>query len=221
MNNRLKGYYRDNLILQAVEEWGVMDTKIITALFFDNMKNYKCSLRKAQERMSKIFGKGKVKRWSYDYLKEYIYSLEEKSGRGEHKLMLNWIRLWQIKSLKSWEKLHCFQYEDDYAFMRSDAFVAIKNTMTGKFNLLFIEADRSLNGFDKVIKYNKLFEAINNGKYERWWAKLVDKFPMVLIVTTTPMRKEKILHHIEQDNKNGLNFEVKLLSEIKKEAIRI
>ncbi|MHB8171783.1 MAG: replication-relaxation family protein [Thermincolia bacterium] len=216
MNLVQKGSNRDNGIIHALEDWRVMDTEQIRHKFFQ----FPSGKRKAQERLLMLHRKGKVNRWKGD--EGYCYSLDNRPGRAEHLVMLNWVRLWFEARLKSWEKIHTFQYEHDYGFLRSDGFVSVKNIALrpeepGHFRFWFIEMDRThSNVFDKVPKYCRLFEL---GGYEgRWWVKLTDRFPTVLVVTTTESRKNKILRHVAEENSIGLQFDVRLLCDLRKEV---
>jgi hypothetical protein len=148
----------------------------------------------------------------------YCYYINEKPGMIKHLIATNWVRLWHLKKIASWEKLHLWSYEQDYKILRCDGFAAIKNTMSGKFRFAFIEMDRGTNTFDKVTKYNKLFDQQDSLK-GRWWFALTDVFPAVVIVTVHPNRKKLIQEQIEASNKNNLNFIVKYLDDIKKEVM--
>lgn len=213
MNLRLKGSMRDKAILRMVEEWGVVDTHQVRLMLFNDIQS---SQRKAQDRLRKLTLKGSLNRWRAE--EGYLYSLGEKTALCEHMEGTNWVRVWFNHNLKSWEKLHCFLYEQDYGILRTDAFVAIKNTITGQFRFWFVETDLSYsNKFDKVKKYCQLFE--KGGYADRWWVDLTEKFPTILVVTASIARKEKILGHIAEENTAGLNFEVRLLRDLREEVM--
>lgn len=203
MNNRQKGYYRDKAILNAIFERYALDTEQVRCLYFPT----KYGRRKAQERLLKLYKKGKLKREKVNDI--YAYYIE-KPGMIKHTLAVNWVRIWFEKKAKSWEKVY-FYYEKDYKILRCDGFVAVKNTVTGGYKFYFVELDRGTNKFDKVEKYNKLFD--DCGYDGDWWVKLTDKFPQVVIVTTS--RVEKIKELIKERNTNNLRFEVYLLDDIK------
>ena len=136
----------------------------------------------------------------------------------KHLLAVNWVRIWAKHCIPAWESLHSWNYELDYKILRCDGFMAFKNNMTGSFRFMFLELDRGTNEFDKVIKYNKLYES---DKYiNDWWVKLTDHFPPILIVTVDDNRKKAIQGIVEGQNINGLEFRVKLLDEIKREVIK-
>lgn len=213
MNLRLKGSMRDKAILRMVEEWGVMNAHQIRLMRFNDIAS---SQRKAQERLRKLTLNGPLNRLRTE--EGYLYSLGDINATSRHTENTNWIRIWFEYNLKSWEKLHCFLYEQDYGILRTDAFVAIKNTITGQFRFWFVETDLShSNKFDKVKKYNKLFE--KGGYADRWWVDLTEKFPTILVVTTSITRKEKILEHIAEENAAGLCFDVRLLRDLREEVM--
>ena len=133
----------------------------------------------------------------------------------EHLLGVNWVRIWLQASCKSWERLHSFSYEQDFRILRCDGFAAIKNTFTGQFRFLFVEMDRGTNDFDKVKRYGKLFK--EGGYSSSWWVNLTERFPPVLIATTTPRRSEQIRERVDAENANELEFKVLLLEDIKSE----
>jgi hypothetical protein len=167
--------------------------------------------RKAQERLLKLYKAGKVKRERGDT----YYYFHQKPGMVTHQLSLNWVRLWLEKTCKSWEKLQSFSYEQDYGVLRTDGFASFKNTVSGKMRFLFIEMDMGTNTFEKRIeKYCKLYESEKFMSW--WWARLAERFPPVLIVTT---RKERINELIKKENSAGLEFQVKSLEEVKSEVV--
>ena len=112
--------------------------------------------------------------------------------------------------------MQSFVYEQKYPGLRHDGFAAIKNTVTGKFKFYFVENDCATNPFDKVKKYSDLHE--KEGYQDRWWCKLADRFPPVLVVTSSAGRAENIQKLIDRDNAAGIEFQVHLLSDIKKEV---
>ncbi|MBU7006286.1 hypothetical protein [Phosphitispora fastidiosa] len=215
MNLVQRGYCRDNSILATLEDYKTLNIQQIIFLHFTltEFKTYEVAKRKAQERMLKLHRKGMVERWASN--EGYVYG--EKTAHWQHRILLNWVRVYIELQKACWEKTHCFKYEPDYSFLRPDGFCAIKNTVTERFRFMFIEGENhsDRNDFNKVRLYNKLFEQINRG-YKRWWVTLTDKFPPVLIVCQTENRKEKILRKIQEDNANGLRFSVKLLEELRR-----
>lgn len=216
-NRRAKGKLKDKLITHALEDWGVMDSRMISVLFYSDIY---WSLRKAQEKLCKMASRGHIQREMSDGT--YLYYLEDLGGRTAHKLAINWFRLWlELKRLEG-EKIHVFKYEDNYKILQADAFIAVKNTNFKTFKFYFLEMDLShSNKFDKVKKYNELFKQ-QNILEGHWWFKLAERFPLVYVVTTTEKRKEAILELTNDRtiNTEGVKFKVLLLDDIKREVIR-
>ena len=191
MNTRQKGCYRDKAILEAIEGRKALDTDQITALLFKDIAQGR---RKAQERLLKLYKGGRVKRCRVALTEPFCYFAGKKNGRLEHLLALNWVYVWFMAGLKAWEQIHCFSYESNYKLLQADAFAGIKNTVTGKFRFYFVELDRSQNDFDKVRKYNQLYK--DGGYTGRWWSELTDRFPAVLVVTTSIKRAAHIRQRV-------------------------
>lgn len=205
-NPKSKGLNRDNQILLTIENYRALTTSQVQLKYFHNMEY---GLRKAQERLLKLHKAGKLQRQKLE--DEYCYYVT-KQGLLKHLISLNWVRLFVETNKASWEKLHCFTYEDDYKVLRCDGFAAVKNTVTGQYKFTFIEMDRGTNEFDKVKKYNKLF---SDGSYSSWWwVKLTDRFPLIMVVTNRP---ERVQEYIDKDNNAGLEFKIITLESIKEE----
>lgn len=212
-NPKQKGLARDRAILNAIEDYQALNTEQVRSLFFNDIEY---GQRKAQERLLKLYRNGKLQRKKIDDI--YTYYFDKHPGMIKHLIGTNWIRIWASKSLSSWEKLHSWNYEQDYGILRCDAFMAIKNTVKESYNFTFIEMDRGTNAFDKAKKYNKLYES---DKYTHWWwVRLTGRFPSILVVTLSEARKRLIQDEIEGCNSNGIEFQIKLLDEIKGEAVK-
>jgi len=213
-NPRQKGLKRNRLILQTIEEWGALDTAQLQALYFKSQYGK----RKAQEVLLKLYKANKVHRGRGEDA-YYYYLTDRPPGMIKHLIATNWVRIWLQHNLPSWEKLHSWNYEQDYKVLRSDGFAAIKNTMTGKFRFIFIEMDRGTNTFNKIELYNRLFDQQDKYLANRWWFALTEVFPVVEVVTVHPGRKSLISGQIEGANINGLQFNIRSLENIKKEVI--
>lgn len=213
-NPKQKGLQRDRRILLGLEGHQALTRSQIQALYFHSMAQGK---RKAQERLQRLHLTGRVNR-SKGADQDYIYYLGDRPGMLDHLVGVNWIRLWLRRQLHSWEVLQSWQYEQEYKVLRCDGFAAIKNTVTGKYKFLYIENDRGTNVWDKVQKYNRLFE--KEGYSGSWWVKLTDRFPPVLVATTGAARVKRIRESIERDNTHGLEFRVYVLEDLKKEVLR-
>ena len=215
LNSRQKGFLRNNEIVNAVTRCGVLDTDQITSLLFSQLQSGR---RIAQRRLKALFDRGKLKRARDSIEQPFYYYTGEKPGQPEHKLAVNWVYLWYTLRLESWEELCCFQYEHDYGILRADAFAGVKNKVTSKITFSFIELDiaESGNNFDKVAKYNSLYES---GEYlSGWWLKYASGFPSVLVVTTNIKRLRLIQKRIDRENKRDLEFKVCLLDQINGEC---
>lgn len=209
-----KGYYRDRAIVEAVEQFGILDTEQIARLFFTGSQGQ----RVAQRRLKGLTDKGKLNRCRESIDLPCWYYTGKRPKQAEHRLAVNWVYTWLFSKLKQWERLESFEHEPDYKTVRPDALAAIRNTVTGKMRLYFIEADMSGNGFDKASKYNRLFATSGYGS--AWWAESAERFPAILIVTEGEGRRRTIAKRIEKENSSGLEFQVHLLDEIKREAMR-
>lgn len=216
-STKLKGSRRDSDILRTIEAWGVMNTDQVEAMFFaekEEKKPFLYGKRKTQEVLLRLYKTGKLQRKMVEGV--YCYYLDPK-GLLKHRIGVNWVRMWTPKRLSGWEKLHSWSYEQDYKILRCDGFIAIKNTVTGGFKFTFLELDRGTNTFDKVTKYNTLYD---QEKYTGWWwVPLAKGFPTVQVVTVSPARKRFIEEQIEAGNKNKLEFKVQLLDDMRREVM--
>jgi hypothetical protein len=214
LNDVQLGYSRDREILARVERHKALDTDQIASLLFREIKT---GQRKAQERLQKLVKARALNRSRLSNNEPYVYFTGRQSGRQAHQVAVNWVYVWLLSTLKSWERFVAWETEQDYGTLQADGFFAVKNTTTGKHRLIFVELDRSDNEWDKTAKYNALYKS---GRYaDRWWMQLTDRFPTILCVTTTANRAKMIKQSIASENTHGLRFEVKLLDQIKKEAI--
>lgn len=209
-NHRRKGLNRDRQIVRIIEECKALDTDQIWALFFSDIRYGR---RKAQERLLKLYKRGRLRRCRQGE-GPYIYYVDEKPKQLEHLLGVNWARVWIQIQLKTWERLHSWTYEPKMGRIRPDSLAAVKNVVTGSFRFAFIELDRSNNDFDKVPKYCKFFE---NGEYQgRWWVKFTDRFPPIIVVTN---RVQAVRNRIVEENSAGLEWRVLTLDQIKMEVM--
>ena len=207
------GYLRDKAVVEAVERCGVLDTEQIRLLFFRAIASGE---RVAQRRLQTLCKRRRLNRDRYALHHPFFYYTGQRKGQLEHRIGVNWVYVWLLSTLKEWEVLHSWEYETDYKILRADAFAVIKNKVTGRLRFLFIEFDVATSGndFDKVRKYNQLYQG--EGYVGEWWAKLAERFPPVLIVTTTQSRARVIRDRIERDNMAGLEFNLYTLDNIKK-----
>lgn len=213
MNLVQKGCLRDREILRLVETHQALNTEQIAALLFPG----KYGLTKARQRLYKLHQSNRLNRFRPSFDTPCAYFLGRKSGQLEHLVAVNWVYVWFKTRLNpSWETAICWERERDYGILRADAFYGIHNSVTGENRFWFVELDRSANAWDKVSKYNELYAS---GAYmARWWAKKTRRFPVILCVTETEKRALTIQEAIQKENANGLEFQVKLLSQIRKEV---
>lgn len=162
--------------------------------------------------------KGRLRRFQTTKDDPYIYYGvgDKKKAQFEHQIIVNWIYVWFIKTLRSWEKLYRFDGPQDYGILKNDAFVVKRNTWTGEHRFYFVEAEvNNHSPFNKVRLYNRLYE---EGRYlDWWWARLANGFPDVLVVCENQKRLAEARRSVERENKHGLGFAVKSLEELKGE----
>lgn len=211
LSNHALGSRRDKIIIDLIQSRKALDTEQVRMIAFKDMRSGR---RKAQERLQKLYTRQRVKRLRLEPNSPYIYYDGKKHGRVEHLISLNWIRIWIEQNIKGWETLQRWDYEFDHGILQADGFAVIKNTVTDKLRFMFVEMDRSENTFNKVVKYNDLYESENYS----WWGQYADRFPPILVVTESTLRLRNIMECIGRDNRNGLQFEVYLLDFLK-EAI--
>lgn len=108
MTNHQKGYRRDRQVLDTITEWGTMDTEQLRILFYP-------SARVAQRRLSILTAKGKLKRHRDAIEIPYFYFIKQYDSS---RTAINWIRIWMLKRLKSWEVLE-WDYGTNTATVRN------------------------------------------------------------------------------------------------------
>lgn len=87
MNLRQKGYLRDKIVLQAISEWGCLDTEQARVLFFP-------SVRVAQRRLAKLCAAGRIKRYRDTVEMPYAYFTDRYDYA---RVCINWARIWLIR----------------------------------------------------------------------------------------------------------------------------
>ena len=108
MTNHQKGYRRDRQVIETIAEWGTMDTEQLTILFYP-------SSRVAQRRLKILTAKGKLKRYREAIELPYSYCIR---NYDYIRLVVNWVRVWLLKRLKSWEVLE-WDYGTNTAIVRN------------------------------------------------------------------------------------------------------
>lgn len=109
MTNHQKGYRRDRQVLETIAEWGTLDTEQLYLLFYP-------SLRVARRRLLILTSKGKLKRIREAIELPYSYFIKKCDAT---RIAINWLRIWLMKRLKSWEVLEAFDYESSTAIVRN------------------------------------------------------------------------------------------------------
>lgn len=117
MNSQQLGVRRDKLVLEMLADWGTMDTSQIHMKVFP-----KVHVRVAQRRLQIMAKKGKLKRFREAIEIPYSYYLKRYEPE---RIALNWVRIWLLKRLKSWEIMESFDYGANSCTIRN----TIKNTV--------------------------------------------------------------------------------------------
>lgn len=211
-----QGCSRDDQIVRLIETCGALDTDQITLLMFRGLK---AGDRIARGRLYRLsVGTHRLKRCRLSADSPYIYypAAGRKPRQLEHLLAVNWIRVWHTVRLRDYETMR-WDYEQDYGSVRCDAYCAIHNRFTRDWRFTFVELDRSANAWDKTARYNHLYQS--EGYMGWWWARLAKRFPAVLCVATDSARARVMQESARTDNAAGLEFQIRMLSDIKKEAL--
>ena len=213
MSHRSKGYCRDNLVIERVVSHKCLNAEQVQVLLFPLTASGK---RKCQQRLKRLTEQLRLKRWRYSLEEPYAY-FQKEIKQIEHTVLLNWAVIWIERQLKSWEEIYSVDFNYDMKILITDCFIAVKNTITGQFRFLFIEMDvhHPGNEFDKVRKYNKLYENVP----DQWWVKRTKRFPAVLLVTSDERKLKEINKLIKSENKNGLEFKSYLVGDLRREVL--
>lgn len=192
------GLRRDRKIVETVEKATALTAEQVRVLFFP----YKQGLRKAQERLKKLHRTKKLNRAKLED-NSYVYYHGRKRKDFEHLVGTNWFYVWFMSKKYWWEDVVKWDIEQDYGILRCDGFMAVKNTVTGQYNFHFVEYDRSDNKFDKVQKYNDLYEKEKYSGF--WWVEYTNKFPTINIITQRIHAIQKV---VKEENTSGLRFNI-------------
>lgn len=130
--------------MEYIELLGALNTNQIKELVFPK------SLRKAQQRLQALSPKLNRVRPCIDSPYIYFY---DKPKQLEHVILRNWIYIWLSKKyvISNW------QNEVDLGVLRCDALCKLKSPLEDRWAFIEVERD-SKNKFDKVEKYNLLYE---------------------------------------------------------------
>lgn len=185
-------------------------------LLYGHLKD-EVALRESQNKLKKLTDKNKIFRTRNNIDESYIYFLE-KQERYAHTILLNWMILWWQQNNKNFINIHYYEYEKKYNnILQSDYFLVGYNKFAQQYRGVFFEMDNTIkHDFDKIIKYNNLFEARIRDK----WSNLTQShFPSIIIATTDNGRLREINKRINKDNRNKLNFQAYLIWDLKGEFI--
>lgn len=190
----------------------MLNTDQIQELCFSNLKYGDRSARKALQRLRDKQKKIYSNRIAFN---EPAYHFIDRKYKNhpqiEHILLTNWTYIYLNTHSTKAEIPFYFQHEYAYPTLRADGFLGIDNLILKKKIFYFIESDLSHNTFDKITKYNTLFENVSEWQ-DSWWVKYTDGFPTILIAT---YRKKYVQEKISIENKNRLMFKVYDIDEIK------
>jgi len=213
MSHRKHGYYRDNEIAWRVGSHRCLNAEQVQVLLFPLTASGK---RKCQQRLKRLTDQLRLRRFRYSLEEPYAYFRKE-IKQIEHTVLLNWAVIWIERQLKSWEEIYSVEFNYDMKILITDCFIAVKNTITGSFRFMFIEMDihHPENEFDKVRKYNKLYDNLP----DQWWIKHTKRFPAVLLVTNDERKFKEINKLIKLENKNGLEFKSYLVGDLRREVL--
>ena len=111
MTNHQLCMKRDSMTVQTITDWGVLDTEQVKILLYP-------SYRVAQRRLQRLAEAKRIKRC--DFTMPYSYYVD-KPDNIVKRLQENWVRIWIIKGLRSWEQMVSYDYKT----------FTVKNTATG------------------------------------------------------------------------------------------
>lgn len=204
------GFMRDRAIIQSFVEFGALDTNQIRVLHCPS----KAGLRKAQDRLQKLYATKALNRVPRAINQPYVYFIPPKKPQNlDHLIAVNWVYIYLqkvYKAIESWVK----EYKGWNSFgVQPDALAKVH----GLYYAIEVDRAESRNRFDKIEKYNSLYE--DHGDEVMQLLNNPPKFPRIIIVTTDIKRKAKIEELIKVNNQHGLKCVVKTLDSIVKECL--
>jgi len=219
MNTRQKGYYRDKLIVETIEQFEVLSTEQIYYLFFSDIKY---GMVKCRERLRQLRNKNKIVTLRLDINECSYHFINKKPYYLQHNVNRNWGFMYIINMVKCECKYLKFnEIRLEYYMkcgIRTDGIIGFKNYVTGEYRYWILESDKvdSKNKFNKIKNYNDKFGINGEGYRNEHWFKRVERFPHILIVCDNVKKRDKILNIIDEENVKGLKFIVVTVDEIKK-----
>jgi hypothetical protein len=203
------GYLRDRAIIQSIVELGALDTNQVRLLHCPG----KAGMRKAQDRLRKLYIHKALNRVPRAINQAYVYYIPPKKPQNlDHLIMLNWVYIYLLKTFNQVE-LWVREYQGWHSFgVQPDALAKIN----GLYYAIEVDRAESRNHFDKAEKYNRLYS--EHGERVMELLNNPPKFPRIIIVTTDVKRKEKIEQLISGNNPHSLKYMVKTLDSIVREC---
>ena len=203
------GFMRDRAIVQSIVEFTALDTNQIRVLHCQG----KAGLRKAQDRLQKLYATKTLNRVPRAINQSYVYYVPPKKPQNlDHLIAANWVYIYLCKvypDIESWTK----EYQGWNNFgVQPDALAKI----SGLYYAIEVDRAESRNRFDKINKYNSLY--VDRGEQVMELLNNPPKFPRIIIVTTGEKRKAKIEELIKANNPHALKYIVKTLESIVKEC---
>lgn len=212
MNNMQKCLNRDAAIVSLLHTHSVMCTEQIAALLFRGQRYPLVSCRR---RLRSLTQHGRISRRRFAPYASNVYCVDGWPRQWEHRLGINWAYCWLRQQLKPGEALATWQTPYYSGSIRPDALWEVVSREGSQFG--FLELDRGTNKFDKVTLYNDYY---SGAEYQlETWAARAERFPQVLVVTTTPARRNRILRAVAADNARALRFETILFSTVRSSVV--
>jgi len=152
------GKNRDIRVLEGIEKFRYMNTPQIAELYFQTIKNPEQRLKKASERMKRMYDRDYVQRFRFPS-EPFIFTVKgnKYNQHIQHYLMIVniWITLQKLKP--SGSVLTC-EVETKQENVITDLLVEYRNNFRGENKIYWIEVENesSANIIDKVKKYEAL-----------------------------------------------------------------
>lgn len=196
------GIYRDRLICEAVSKMRCLSTEQVRILFFNNLK-IESAKRQSKHRLLILSGgtkdnprDKKLNRFRAIKDESYVY-FNKKYEQIEHIVYMNWMFLWYLN--QSDLQIKHLEYEKkNFEIVRPDIYIVTYNPFKFEYDSICFEMDYTTsNDFDKVKKYNLLYEK----KVADEWTIKCNKFPQIIIATMNKRRLINIQDRIRKENK--------------------
>ena len=219
MNTRQKGYYRDKLIVETIDNFECLTTEQIYYLFFTDIRY---GIVKCRERLRILRKRDKINSHRIDINECSYHFIDKKPYYLQHNINRNWGFMYIMNMVRcNYQYLKFNELRLEYYMkcgIRTDGIIGFKNYVTGEFRYWIIESDKvdSRNRFDKIKNYNDKYGDRGEGYKDEYWFDRVERFPHILIVSDSNKKKDKILDRVIEDNIKVLKFDVITIDEIRK-----